>query len=102
MYVNVQKNSGLMVLINEWGFSGISTFAHLPHTKCLTKPEEAFDIGIIGAPFDTAVSYRPGQLCAFFPWILLRSRRPSHHQGGVMQPDLIGANYLLEHVQKDH
>ncbi|KAH7028318.1 arginase family-domain-containing protein [Macrophomina phaseolina] len=44
----------------DWGFSGISTFAHLPHVKCLTEPETPFDIGIIGAPFDTAVSYRPG------------------------------------------
>ncbi|KAI9742618.1 MAG: hypothetical protein M1818_003759 [Claussenomyces sp. TS43310] len=43
----------------EYGYSGISTFAHLPHVKCLTHPDEKFDIGIIGAPFDTAVSYRP-------------------------------------------
>jgi agmatinase len=34
----------------EWSFSGIETFAHLPHVKCLTNPNEAFDIGIIGAP----------------------------------------------------
>ncbi|KAI1399587.1 Arginase/deacetylase [Hypoxylon fuscum] len=45
---------------HEWGFSGISTFAHLPYYKCLTTPNELFDIAIIGAPFDTAVSYRPG------------------------------------------
>ncbi|MCJ1235313.1 hypothetical protein MMC14_003280 [Varicellaria rhodocarpa] len=44
----------------DYGFSGISTFAHLPHVKCLTAPDVPFDIGIIGAPFDTAVSYRPG------------------------------------------
>ncbi|OAP61830.1 agmatinase [Fonsecaea erecta] len=44
----------------DWGFSGISTFAHLRHVKCLTTPYEPFDIGIIGAPYDTAVSYRPG------------------------------------------
>ncbi|KAJ4352732.1 hypothetical protein N0V95_004004 [Ascochyta clinopodiicola] len=44
----------------DWGFSGISTFAHLPHTRCLTHPEKAYDIAILGAPFDTAVSYRPG------------------------------------------
>lgn len=44
----------------QYGFSGVSTFAHLPHIKCLTRPEDEFDIGIIGAPFDTAVSYRPG------------------------------------------
>ncbi|USP74357.1 uncharacterized protein yc1106_01631 [Curvularia clavata] len=44
----------------DWGFSGISTFAHLPHTRCLTHPETTYDIAILGAPFDTAVSYRPG------------------------------------------
>ncbi|KAI0118806.1 agmatinase [Nemania sp. FL0031] len=44
----------------DWAFSGISTFAHLKHVKCLTTPSELFDIAILGAPFDTAVSYRPG------------------------------------------
>jgi agmatinase len=44
----------------QWGFSGISTFAHLPHTRCLQHPEKEYDIAILGAPFDTAVSYRPG------------------------------------------
>ncbi|KAH8769773.1 arginase family-domain-containing protein [Hyaloscypha finlandica] len=44
----------------EWGFSGVNSFAHLEHVKCLTKPDTPFDIGIIGVPFDTAVSYRPG------------------------------------------
>ncbi|KAF1981214.1 Arginase/deacetylase [Aulographum hederae CBS 113979] len=44
----------------EWGFSGISTFAHLPHIKCLTQPQIEYDIAILGVPFDTAVSYRPG------------------------------------------
>ncbi|KAF2131505.1 Arginase/deacetylase [Dothidotthia symphoricarpi CBS 119687] len=44
----------------DWGFSGISTFAHLPHMRCLTHPQANYDIAILGAPFDTAVSYRPG------------------------------------------
>ncbi|KAK3114074.1 hypothetical protein LTR53_007968 [Teratosphaeriaceae sp. CCFEE 6253] len=44
----------------DWGFSGISTFAHLPHTRCLQHPETEYDIAILGAPFDTTVSYRPG------------------------------------------
>ncbi|KAL2106441.1 hypothetical protein VUR80DRAFT_6707 [Thermomyces stellatus] len=44
----------------EWKFNGIGSFAHLRHVKCLTTPSELYDIGIIGAPFDTAVSYRPG------------------------------------------
>ncbi|KAF2722556.1 Arginase/deacetylase [Polychaeton citri CBS 116435] len=44
----------------DWGFSGISTFAHMPHVRCLQHPEKEYDIAILGAPFDTAVSYRPG------------------------------------------
>ncbi|KAL8944620.1 MAG: hypothetical protein Q9216_000317 [Gyalolechia sp. 2 TL-2023] len=44
----------------EWAFSGISTFAHLKHVKCLSNRDIPFDIGVIGAPFDTAVTYRPG------------------------------------------
>ncbi|KAL3421017.1 Guanidinobutyrase [Phlyctema vagabunda] len=44
----------------NWGFSGISTFGHLEHFKCLTEPDKKFDIGIIGAPFDTASSFRSG------------------------------------------
>lgn len=42
------------------GFMGIGSFAHLDYVKCLTNPMEEFDIAILGAPFDTAVSYRPG------------------------------------------
>ncbi|EME49276.1 hypothetical protein DOTSEDRAFT_143108 [Dothistroma septosporum NZE10] len=44
----------------DWGFSGISTFAHLEHTRCLQHPETEYDVAIVGAPFDTAVTYRPG------------------------------------------
>ena len=32
----------------EWAFSGISTFAHLKHVKCLSDRSTPFDIGIIG------------------------------------------------------
>ncbi|KAH8130794.1 agmatinase [Trichoderma asperellum] len=44
----------------DWSFSGLGSFAHLDYVKCLTNPAEKFDIAIVGAPFDTAVSYRPG------------------------------------------
>ncbi|KAK2746079.1 hypothetical protein FQN57_003419 [Myotisia sp. PD_48] len=44
----------------DYSFAGISTFAHLDHVKCLLVPEVSYDIAIIGVPFDTAVSYRPG------------------------------------------
>ncbi|RCK57326.1 Guanidinobutyrase [Candida viswanathii] len=43
-----------------WPFQGVATFAHLEHFSCLIEPDKQFDIGIIGVPFDTAVSYRPG------------------------------------------
>lgn len=43
-----------------WPFQGINTFAHLEHHKCLLEPEINYDIGIVGVPFDTATSYRPG------------------------------------------
>ncbi|KAM5476038.1 putative agmatinase [Microsporum audouinii] len=41
-------------------FSTMGTFGGLEHVPCLTKPNEQYDIAIIGAPFDTATSYRPG------------------------------------------
>ncbi|GAO18860.1 uncharacterized protein UV8b_01775 [Ustilaginoidea virens] len=45
---------------SEWSFNGIGSFAHLNHVKCLTNPSEKYDIAIVGVPFDTAVSFRPG------------------------------------------
>ncbi|ABN67305.1 agmatine ureohydrolase (agmatinase) [Scheffersomyces stipitis CBS 6054] len=43
-----------------WPFQGINTFAHLDHHKCLLEPGNTYDVALIGVPFDTAVSYRPG------------------------------------------
>lgn len=44
----------------DWPFQGINTFAHLDTHKCLIDPESQYDIALIGVPFDTATSYRPG------------------------------------------
>ena len=33
---------------SDWSFSGISTFAHMKHVRCLSDRETSFDIGIIG------------------------------------------------------
>jgi hypothetical protein len=46
-------------------FAGVTTFAHLPLVNCLhpgyaEESKEKFDIAIVGAPFDTSVTYRPG------------------------------------------
>ena len=45
----------------DLSFSGITTFAHLPHERCLERPEAMFDVALLGIPFDTAVSFRPGE-----------------------------------------
>lgn len=46
----------------DLSFSGIVTFAHLPHQRCLDLEgtQGSGDIIVLGMPFDTAVSYRSG------------------------------------------
>jgi agmatinase len=42
-------------------FAGLSTYANLPYVHCTSTAEvEAYDIAILGAPFDTATTGRPG------------------------------------------
>ncbi|EJD51937.1 Arginase/deacetylase [Auricularia subglabra TFB-10046 SS5] len=64
-------------------FSGPLSFSHVPYTKCLENPDEAFDIAILGMPFDTTVSYRPG--ARFGPFgIRAGSRRQRPGRGYVL------------------
>ncbi|GAA6061214.1 hypothetical protein JCM10212_001535 [Sporobolomyces blumeae] len=44
----------------DLSFSGIVSFAHLPHHRCLDEPDVTGDILVLGVPFDTSVSFRPG------------------------------------------
>ncbi|CCE79876.1 Piso0_002968 [Millerozyma farinosa CBS 7064] len=43
-------------------FGGIVTFGRFPHFNCFDKESynRDIDIAVVGAPFDTGVSYRPG------------------------------------------
>jgi len=41
-------------------FSGPLAFSHLPYSRCLEDIETEFDIAVLGMPFDTGVTYRPG------------------------------------------
>lgn len=60
-FAKMQRNATLEEMWGElWPFQGINTFAHLEHFKCLVEQDEKYDIGIIGVPYDTSVSYRPG------------------------------------------
>ncbi|KAH9964187.1 Arginase/deacetylase [Russula dissimulans] len=41
-------------------FSGPLAFSHLPYFRCLEDDTLSFDIALLGMPFDTTVTYRPG------------------------------------------
>ncbi|CBF79867.1 hypothetical protein AN7669.2 [Aspergillus nidulans FGSC A4] len=44
-------------------FSGLTTFAHIPYVNCFIDSEAEstpYDIAMLGAPFDTGVTARPG------------------------------------------
>ncbi|KAF2458957.1 arginase family-domain-containing protein [Lineolata rhizophorae] len=57
-----QKAFGNIDVSTGSAFSGLTTFANLPHVRCLSADAEVekFDIAFMGAPFDTAVTARPG------------------------------------------
>ncbi|WPG99662.1 Hypothetical protein R9X50_00248100 [Acrodontium crateriforme] len=48
--------------ISSSPYLGLTTFANLPYVHCLANSSdvEPYDIAILGAPFDTGVSGRPG------------------------------------------
>jgi agmatinase len=63
-YISIPSEDFIGDLINGAGplYTGIVTFAHLPLTECFSNNSDAdpLDVAILGAPFDTAVTYRPG------------------------------------------
>lgn len=61
-------------------FSGPLSFAHLPYARCLDDKSTLFDIAIIGFPFDTAVTYRPG--ARFGPWGIRSGSRRLRYKAG--------------------
>lgn len=76
-------------------FSGPLSFAHTPYHKCLQDNTVHFDTAILGLPFDTGVSYRPG--ARFGPYAI---RSGSRRQRGARGYTLSwGMNpYLEGHV----
>ncbi|RCK57340.1 putative agmatinase 1 [Candida viswanathii] len=50
------------IAVDQNMFGGILTYAHFPHFNCFVNQSSnpALDIAIVGAPFDTGTSYRPG------------------------------------------
>lgn len=60
-------------------FSGPLAFSHLDYARCLEDESVGFDIAILGIPFDTATTFRPG--ARFGPYAIRSgSRRQSGHR----------------------
>ncbi|KAH7914748.1 Arginase/deacetylase [Hygrophoropsis aurantiaca] len=64
----------------DLSFSGPLSYSHLPYARCLDDPSTAFDIAILGMPFDTATTYRPG--ARFGPSAIRLGSRRQSAQGG--------------------
>lgn len=61
-------------------FSGPLSFSRIPQYRCLSNPTEKFDIAVLGMPFDTGTTYRPG--ARFGPFaIRAGSRRQGRTEG---------------------
>ncbi|KAF9800279.1 hypothetical protein IEO21_10395 [Rhodonia placenta] len=64
-------------------FSGPLSFSHLPYSLCLEETQKDFDIAVLGMPFDTGVTYRPG--ARFGPYAIRSgSRRQRESRGYTM------------------
>jgi agmatinase len=59
------------------------SFSHMPYTLCLEDKNNAYDVGIIGLPFDTATSYRPG--ARFGPHAIRSGSRRQRQPRGYTQ-----------------
>ncbi|CAA7264825.1 unnamed protein product [Cyclocybe aegerita] len=79
----------------DQGFTGPLSFSHLPYIRCLESDEPKFDIAILGLPFDTATSYRPG--ARFGPYAI---RSGSRRQRGIRGYTLSWGNNPYEQGQK--
>lgn len=44
----------------DLSYTGPLSYSHLPYTRCLDDSSTTFDIAVLGMPFDTATSHRPG------------------------------------------
>ncbi|TRM61274.1 hypothetical protein BD626DRAFT_570930 [Schizophyllum amplum] len=66
----------------DLGYSGPLSFSHMPYTRCLDDASAQFDIAILGFPFDTTVSYRPG--ARFGPYGIRSGSRRQRPEGWTL------------------
>ncbi|WWC69057.1 agmatinase [Kwoniella pini CBS 10737] len=79
----------------EEAYWGLKTFAHTQPVRCMTVDNSTlYDIAILGAPFDTATSWRPG--ARFGPGGI---RNGAQRLGGANR--LLGNNPFLDYTVVD-
>ena len=66
----------------DQGFSGPLSFSHLPYSRCLEDAADLrqFDVALLGMPFDTGTSYRPG--ARFGPYAIRSGSRRQRETRG--------------------
>ena len=57
MQYSLQEDDHKIDIITGSDFNGLTTFANLPYSNCFKENSEDYDIGILGAPFDTVSIY---------------------------------------------
>ena len=81
-----QSSSASQTWLEKYGkqidqvFSGPLSFSHLPYSRCLEDESAQFDIALLGMPFDTAVTYRPG--ARFGPYAIRSGSRRQRETRG--------------------
>jgi agmatinase len=68
----------------DLSYTGPLSFSHIPYSKCLENPDQSFDLAVLGMPFDTTTSYRPG--ARFGPAGIRHGSRRQHADGGYTLP----------------
>ncbi|KAI5830433.1 Arginase/deacetylase [Schizophyllum commune Tattone D] len=80
----------------DLGYSGPLSFSHMPYSRCLDDANARFDIAILGFPFDTTVSYRPG--ARFGPYGIRSGSRRQRPDGWTLawgqSPTELGASLI--------
>ncbi|KAK6992253.1 arginase deacetylase [Favolaschia claudopus] len=80
----------------DLGYTGPLSFSHLPYARCLEDGAARFDIGLLGMPFDTTTSYRPG--ARFGPYAIRSGSRRQRTASGTLawgtSPADLGAGLL--------
>ncbi|KAH8197427.1 hypothetical protein TruAng_008404 [Truncatella angustata] len=110
-------------IISGSQFSGLKTYANLPYLNCLSDEEandKPYDIAVLGAPFDTGVTARPGarygptgirtgsqRIAASASWSVYTGKNPLKSWAvvtdcGNVPLTWLDNNYALKQLDKAH